>query len=116
EPTEPLPIGLIVEGAYRPGVVWRPTVVRGARAVLPLIDGTILARQETARMLRIAARVAPTAVTLRGLRSEATDVAAQLLDLVDAARGSPGHGSDQDGASELPTHPSRGDHLAPPSQ
>ena len=42
EPTEPLPIGLIVEGAYRPGVTWRPTVVRGVQAVLPLIDGALL--------------------------------------------------------------------------
>ena len=107
EPTEPLPIGLIVEGAYRPGVVWRPTVVRGARAVLPLIDGTILARQETARMLRIAARVAPTAVTLRGLRSEATDVAAQLLDLVDDALVSRAYGADENGSSDLTTDLSR---------
>ena len=29
--------------AYQPGATWRPTVVRGARAVLPLIDGTVLA-------------------------------------------------------------------------
>ena len=85
EPTEPLPIGLIVAGAYKPGTTWRPTIVRGAQAVLPLIDGTVLARQESARMLRIAARVASAVVTLRGLRPEATDVAAQLLDLVDDA-------------------------------
>jgi Rps23 Pro-64 3,4-dihydroxylase Tpa1-like proline 4-hydroxylase len=107
EPIEPLPIGLIVEGAYRPGVTWRPTVVRGAQAVLPLIDGTIFARQETARMLRIAARVAPTAVTLRGLRSEAADVAAQLLDLVDDALVSGAFGEDEKGASDLTTDLSR---------
>ena len=84
-PTEPLPIGLIVAGAYQPGAAWRPTVVRGAQAVLPLIDGTVLAREESARMLRITARVAPTVVTLQGPRSEATEVAAELLDLVDDA-------------------------------
>ena len=95
EPIEPLPVCLIVEGAYRPGVTWRPTVIRGTRAVLPLIDGAILARQDTARMLRIAARVSHTAVTLRGLRSEATDVAAQLLDLVDDALVSRALGADE---------------------
>jgi 2OG-Fe(II) oxygenase superfamily len=107
EPTEPLPIGLIVDGAYRPGVTWRPTVVRGAQAVLPLIDGTVLARQETARMLRIVARIAPKAVTLRGLRSEATDVAAQLLDLVDDALVSRALGADENGSSDLTADLSR---------
>ena len=107
EPAEPLPIGIIVEGAYRPGVTWRPTVVRGARAVLPLIDGTILARQETAKMLRIAARIAPSAVTLRGLRSEATEVAAQLLDLVDDALVSQALGADENGSNDLSTNLSR---------
>jgi Rps23 Pro-64 3,4-dihydroxylase Tpa1-like proline 4-hydroxylase len=107
EPIQPLPIGLIVEGAYRPGIAWRPTVVRGARAVLPLIDGTVLACQRTARMLRIAARVAPTAVTLRGLRSEATDVAAQLLDLVDDALVSRAFCAGENGSSDLTTELSR---------
>ena len=54
--TDPLPIGLIVAGPYRSGTTWRPTIVCGAQAVLPLIDNTVLARQESARMLRIADR------------------------------------------------------------
>jgi Rps23 Pro-64 3,4-dihydroxylase Tpa1-like proline 4-hydroxylase len=84
-PIEPLPLRLIVAGSYLAGAAWRPTIVRGAQTVLPLIDNTVLARAESARMLRIAARVAPTLVTLRGPRPEATEVAAQLLDLVDDA-------------------------------
>jgi SM-20-related protein len=82
---DPLPIGLIISAPYQPGVTWRPTVVRGARAVLPLIDGTVLARQESEAILRIAARIAPTVVTLQGSRPEATEVAPRLLDLVDDA-------------------------------
>jgi Rps23 Pro-64 3,4-dihydroxylase Tpa1-like proline 4-hydroxylase len=101
EPPQPLPIGLIVEGAYRPGVTWRPTVVRGARAVLPLIDGTVLACQDIARTLRIAARVAPTVVTLRGLRSEAADVAAHLLDFVDDALVSRAFRADKNSSGDL---------------
>ena len=98
---EPLPIGLIVAGSYQPGATWRPTIVRGAQTVLPLIDGTVLARQESARMLRIAARVAPTVVTLQGLRSEATEVAARLLDLVDDALASHALGPDEKGSNHL---------------
>jgi hypothetical protein len=82
---DPLPIGLIISAPYQPGVTWRPTVVRGARAVLSLIDGTVLARQESEAILRIAARIAPTVVTLQGSRPEATEVAPRLLDLVDDA-------------------------------
>jgi SM-20-related protein len=107
EPTLPLPIGLIVEGGYRPGVTWRPTVMRGARAALPLIDAAVLAGQETKRMLRIAARVAPTVVALRGPRSEATDVAAQLLDLVDDALVSQAFGADENGSSDFTGNLSR---------
>ena len=81
----PLPIGLIVAGEYDPRVAWRPTIVRGARTVLPLIDGTALAREESERMLQLAARLAPTVVTLQGTRPDASGVAAQLLDLVDDA-------------------------------
>jgi hypothetical protein len=84
-PAGPLPLGLVVAGAYREGAAWRPAVVRGARAALPLVEGAVPARAGAARVLRIAARVAPTLVTLRGPRAEAAAVAAQLLDLVDDA-------------------------------
>ena len=83
--TEPLAIGLIVNGTYTPEVVWQPTVIRGSRAVLPLVDATVLARENATRMPQIAAQIAAGAVTLRGPRSEAVDVAAQLLDVIDDA-------------------------------
>jgi len=82
---QPLPIGLVVVAPYQPGSTWRPSILRGARAVLPIIEGTVLARQESARTLRIAARISPRVVTLQGLRPEATETAARLLDLVDDA-------------------------------
>jgi Rps23 Pro-64 3,4-dihydroxylase Tpa1-like proline 4-hydroxylase len=101
DPTAPLPIGVIVFGSYRPGITWRPTIIRGVQTVLPLIDGTVLARQESARMLRIVARVAPTAVTLQGPRSEATEVAARLLDVMDDALASHALGADENGSTQL---------------
>ena len=101
EPAEPLPIGLIVAGAYQPEATWRPTIVRGAQAVLPLIDSTVLVRQEAARVLRIAAQVAPGVVTLEGPRSDASEVAARLLDLVDDAVTSRALVADEPGSGEL---------------
>jgi len=84
-PRAPLAIGLIVATQYCPGSEWRPAVLRGARAALPLIDGAVLARQESEALLHIATRVAPGIVTLQGPRSEASDVAARVLDLIDDA-------------------------------
>jgi Protein of unknown function (DUF5672) len=85
-PTEPLPIGLVVAGDYRPGGSWRPTIVRGGHTALPLIDSTVLGREEAATNLEpIAAHLTPNLVTLRGPRPEATEVATQLLDLMDDA-------------------------------
>ena len=84
-PRDALPLGLIVAGSYQPRAAWRPTVLRGTQAVLPIIDGTILARERPARTLRIAARVSSTAVTLQGPRGEAGEVALDLLELVDDA-------------------------------
>jgi hypothetical protein len=84
-PRHALPIGLIVAGSYLPGAAWRPTVLRGTHAVLPIIDGTILAREQPDRTLRVAARVSSTAVALQGPRSEAGEVALDLLELVDDA-------------------------------
>jgi hypothetical protein len=84
-PAVPLPIGLVVVAPYQPGSTWRPQIIRNTRAVLPIIEGAVLARQESARLLRIAARIAPTVVTLQGVRPEATETAARLLELVDDA-------------------------------
>jgi Rps23 Pro-64 3,4-dihydroxylase Tpa1-like proline 4-hydroxylase len=83
--TQPLPIGLIVSGAYTPEVIWRPTVIRGSHAALPLVDSTVLAREDAPRIQQIAAQVAAGAVALRGPRSEAAEVATLLLDTVDDA-------------------------------
>lgn len=82
---EPLPLALIVEGAFQPAATWRPNVVVGARAALPLVDGAIIARERPAWTLQVTARVASSVVTLRGPRPDAGAVALELLDLVDDA-------------------------------
>jgi 2OG-Fe(II) oxygenase superfamily len=80
---EPLPVALIVSTAYRTGVPWSPAMVTGARAVLPLIDNTVVAAAEPSRTIRLAARLGPGVVTLQGPRPEAESVAPRLLQAVD---------------------------------
>jgi hypothetical protein len=84
-PADPLPIGLLVVSPYQPGSEWRPTIVRGARSTLPLVDSSVTPRELNARLVEIASRLARSVVTLRGARAESTEVAAQVLDLVDEA-------------------------------
>jgi predicted 2-oxoglutarate/Fe(II)-dependent dioxygenase YbiX len=80
----PLPVSLIVSMPYRDGAAWRPTVVRGARAILPLIDNTVLARTAPERTLRISAALAPTVVTLEGARPDAEIAAGRILEFLDS--------------------------------
>jgi hypothetical protein len=81
--TAPLPVSLIVSAPFRAGVPWRPEVLRGTAAVLPLIDNTVLARVEPARTLLLAARLALEVVTLAGVRPEANEVAPRILECLD---------------------------------
>jgi len=81
---EPLPVALVVSTQYRTGTLWQPEEVCGARAVLPIIDNTVLAQSESARLLRICRKMAPALVTLQGLRPDASLVAPQILSYLDA--------------------------------
>ncbi len=93
-----LPVAMIVSTVFHHGARWDPQVLHGARGVLPLLDNAIAGRSQPARALAVARAVAPTAVAVCGLRPEAGDVAASLLerldDLIDGA-GPESHSTDQ---------------------
>ena len=81
--SEPLPVALIVATSYREGAPWRPAPVRGGRAVMPLIDNTVVARREPERTMRLAAKLSHSVLTLEGARPDAALVAPWLLRCVD---------------------------------
>ena len=83
--TEPLHMGLIVATPYRERTAWRPTVLRGARAVLSVLQAAVRVGEETSRILQVAARIAPNVITVAGLRPEAAEVAPRILDAIDDA-------------------------------
>lgn len=78
-----LPVALIVSTTYRADAAWHPLELRGVRAVVPIIDNTVLARRETRRLMALSARIAPRVVTLQGPRPDATAVAPRLLAYLD---------------------------------
>ena len=83
--TRPLPIGLVAVTAYRPGGRWCPRALSSSRAVLALLDNTLVARAQPAffvlKMLRVAVSGA---AALQGKRGEANAVARPLLKRLEA--------------------------------
>jgi len=77
---KPLPVGLVVVCAYRPGARWQPRVLSPGRAVLALLANTISARRQPQRALATLQQVVCHATVLQGRRGEATEVAAALLE------------------------------------
>ena len=82
-PAQPLAVALIISTTYRPGLSWQPLVLRGVRAVLPVIDSALPERNEPRHILRIAARLASTVTTLQGPRSDASIAAPRILAALD---------------------------------
>ncbi len=78
---KPLPVALLVATTYQPDARWQPEAVRGARAVLPIVQNARGA--EKAAVLRIVTQIAPTVLTLQGLRPDTTIAAPRILELLD---------------------------------
>ncbi len=79
----PLPISLVVATSFQAGAGWSPTVVRGAAAMLTLLDNVIMAREQPRRALATVKTVASSCVTLSGSRPEAREIAGDLLERLD---------------------------------
>lgn len=79
-----LPVALVVSTTYRPDAAWLPQRLRGARAVLPIIDSALAEGNEPQRVLRLCARLAGTVLTLQGPRPDASIAAPRILADLDA--------------------------------
>jgi hypothetical protein len=82
--TEPLPVGLVVLAAHRPGAEWRPETLTPGRAVIEMLAHTVPARLRPAESLRALERAVARAAVLKGERGEASELAPRLLRLVEA--------------------------------
>lgn len=75
----PLPVGLVVVTAYRPGAGWRPRRLTPGRGVLALLNHTVPARDRPANALATLARLSSCAPVLQGARGEAAETVPRLL-------------------------------------
>ncbi len=79
---EPWPVGLVAAVAHSPGARWAPCALTRGEALLALLGNTVLARVRPGfaiRMLGSAVRGAP---AVGGLRGEAEEAAAALLEMM----------------------------------
>jgi hypothetical protein len=77
--TKSLAVGLIMITQYRPGTHWQPRALSKGQAMLALLAETVQVRLQPKIALAICRRAAAGAITLRGKRGEAADVALRLL-------------------------------------
>lgn len=81
----PLPVGLVVLAAHRPGAAWQPQALTPGQAVIEMLAHTVPARLRPAESLRALERAVARAVVVKGERDEAAELAPRLLRLLEEA-------------------------------
>lgn len=84
--TRPLPVGLVIVTHHRPVARWRPRTLSPAQGLLALLANSPTALERSEDAVRTLKHVVAGAVTLRGPRGEADDLAAVLLQYLDGTR------------------------------
>ncbi len=81
--SKPLPIGLFVMTRYKPGTTWHPRIGTYGESVLELLSHSVLGRTHHERALAAFERALRPAFILDGLRGNAKDAAASMLQVLD---------------------------------
>ncbi len=76
---DPIPIGLVAVAPYREGAIWQPDRLSRGRAVLALLDNTIVARTQPERALDVLSRGIEGSLAVAHERGDADDTAGRLL-------------------------------------
>ena len=77
------PLVLTISTRYEKGVIWDPTPLTRSRALLPLIDNSVVARTRSEHTTSTIASLGDRITTLVGLRGEAAAVATEILSYAD---------------------------------
>jgi hypothetical protein len=81
----PLPVGLVVLAAHRPGARWEPSRLTPGQAVIEMLAHTVPARLRPAESLEALGRAVARAVVVKGERDEAAELAPRLLRMLEDA-------------------------------
>jgi len=89
---KPLPVGLVAVTGYRPGARWRPRRLPPGQAILALLANTVPARRRPKVALATLLRVVSRAPVLKGVRGEAEEVLAAMLEQIPGGEAPPRDG------------------------
>jgi len=81
----PLPVGLVVLAAHRPGAAWQPQSLTPGQAVIEMLAHTVPARLRPAESLQALERAVARALVVKGERDEAAELAPRLLRMLEEA-------------------------------
>jgi hypothetical protein len=77
---KPVPVGMVVIARYAAGARWRPRTLTPAQGVLALLSHAIAARRDPRRVMSSLRCALASALTIKGMRGEASDLADHLLE------------------------------------
>jgi hypothetical protein len=77
---KPLRVGLVIATSYKSGARWRPRQMTRGRGVLELMSNTVSARNQPERALTVLPSALESALILKGVRGEASEIAKAILD------------------------------------
>lgn len=81
--TASLPVGLVLDTAYRAGVKWRPRRLSPGLGLFSLLNNTVPAQRRPKAVLRTLRATVERAPVLKGARGDAEDVAGEILARMD---------------------------------
>jgi len=84
--SEPLPIGLVVMTRYQEGARWSPRPLTLGKAILELSNNAVPVQREPDTVLTTLQKALPHAKCLTGVRGEAEEMAAKLLEELNTRR------------------------------
>jgi hypothetical protein len=80
---KPLPVGLVIISEYKNGARWRPRRLSPGRGVLALLTNAIPARRQPEATFSTLRQVIATAKVLKGVRGEAVETVASIIESID---------------------------------
>jgi|SRR5215813_7950626 len=83
---KPLPVALVMMSCFQKGARWAPRQLSPGHAVLELLSNTVSARRKPEQALATLQQVAATAMTLKGVRGDAKDIATRILERAERER------------------------------
>jgi hypothetical protein len=79
----PIPLGLVLVSGFKAGVRWRPQPISFGQAALALLANTVSARRNPEQALAILEKAVVRAESIRGMRGDAGEIVASILQRIE---------------------------------